>query len=105
MRVTLWLRSCVLPDLSKLAPLERLLHWYTPKHVDEAWAQLGAGEIIRLVDAHLSRSRRMRGRLIVDGRNQYDPQQLQALGFDYAGVGRGAADALPQDCAEATLAA
>jgi len=34
---------------------------------------------------------RMRGRLIVDGRNQYDPAQLAAMGFDYAGVGRGAA--------------
>jgi UDPglucose 6-dehydrogenase len=33
---------------------------------------------------------RMRGRLIVDGRNQYDPAQLRAMGFDYAGVGRGA---------------
>jgi UDPglucose 6-dehydrogenase len=34
---------------------------------------------------------RMRGRLIVDGRNQYDPQQMRALGFEYCGVGRGAA--------------
>ena len=48
---------------------------------------------------------RMRGRLIVDGRNQYDPEQLRTLGYDYTGVGRGAANALPQDCAEATLAA
>ncbi len=34
---------------------------------------------------------RMRGRLIIDGRNQYDPRQMRALGFDYCGVGRGAA--------------
>ena len=34
---------------------------------------------------------RMRGRLIVDGRNQYDPQQMRGLGFEYCGVGRGAA--------------
>ncbi len=34
---------------------------------------------------------RMHGRLIVDGRNQYDPQQMRALGFEYCGVGRGAA--------------
>lgn len=34
---------------------------------------------------------RMRGRLIIDGRNQYDPQQMRALGFEYCGVGRGAA--------------
>jgi UDPglucose 6-dehydrogenase len=33
---------------------------------------------------------RMRGNLIIDGRNQYDPRQLRALGFDYRGVGRGA---------------
>ncbi|MBX9906067.1 MAG: UDP-glucose/GDP-mannose dehydrogenase family protein [Burkholderiales bacterium] len=38
---------------------------------------------------------RMRGRLIVDGRNQYDPQQMLALGFEYRGVGRGAALAQP----------
>ncbi len=35
--------------------------------------------------------RRMRGRLIVDGRNQYDPQQMRTLQFDYWGVGRGVA--------------
>ena len=38
---------------------------------------------------------RMRGRLIIDGRNQYDPQQMLALGFEYRGVGRGAASAQP----------
>lgn len=50
--------------------------------------------------------RRLRGRLIVDGRNQYDPARLRALGFDYAGVGRGTAqDAVPEARAEAPLAA
>lgn len=34
---------------------------------------------------------RMRGRLVVDGRNQYDPQRMRALGFEYCGVGRGGA--------------
>lgn len=62
MRATLWVRSCVLPDLSRLTPLERLLRWYTPHRVDAAWARLGAAEIIRLVDAHLAGYRRMRGR-------------------------------------------
>lgn len=38
---------------------------------------------------------RMRGRLIIDGRNQYDPQQMLAMGFEYRGVGRGAALAQP----------
>jgi UDPglucose 6-dehydrogenase len=33
--------------------------------------------------------RLMRQPLIVDGRNIYDPQRLQALGFRYLGVGRG----------------
>ncbi|MDP2396731.1 MAG: UDP-glucose/GDP-mannose dehydrogenase family protein [Burkholderiales bacterium] len=49
--------------------------------------------------------RSMRGRLIVDGRNQYDPAQLRNLGFDYVGVGRGARDAMPETSAETTLAA
>ena len=30
----------------------------------------------------------MKGNLIIDGRNQYDPQHLQALGFEYVGIGR-----------------
>lgn len=33
---------------------------------------------------------RMSGNLIIDGRNQYDPGQLRAQGFEYCGVGRGA---------------
>ncbi|MGE0558611.1 MAG: UDP-glucose/GDP-mannose dehydrogenase family protein [Burkholderiales bacterium] len=44
---------------------------------------------------------RMKGRLIVDGRNQYDPELLCRLGFDHAGVGRGAASARLQQEAEA----
>ncbi len=31
---------------------------------------------------------RMRGRLIVDGRNIYDPAAVREAGFDYAGIGR-----------------
>ncbi len=51
--------------------------------------------------------RRMRGRLVVDGRNQYDPSQLRVLGFEYAGVGRGHVPPAPhpQALADATLAA
>lgn len=30
----------------------------------------------------------MRGRLLVDGRNLYEPQEIRELGFEYAGVGR-----------------
>jgi UDPglucose 6-dehydrogenase len=33
----------------------------------------------------------MRGRTIMDGRNLWVPERLQALGFDYFGVGRGVA--------------
>jgi UDPglucose 6-dehydrogenase len=32
--------------------------------------------------------RRMRHRLLVDGRNMLDPQELRALGFEYEGIGR-----------------
>ncbi|OGT54406.1 MAG: UDP-glucose 6-dehydrogenase [Gammaproteobacteria bacterium RIFCSPHIGHO2_12_FULL_42_10] len=31
----------------------------------------------------------MRRHLVIDGRNQYDPKQLRAAGFEYYGVGRG----------------
>ncbi len=31
----------------------------------------------------------MRGRMIFDGRNQYDPKQVQAAGFQYTAIGRG----------------
>ena len=31
---------------------------------------------------------RMRRRIIVDGRNLYDPAQVRAAGFSYEGVGR-----------------
>jgi UDPglucose 6-dehydrogenase len=30
----------------------------------------------------------MKGRIIIDGRNQYDPAQVKAAGFDYTGIGR-----------------
>jgi UDPglucose 6-dehydrogenase len=30
----------------------------------------------------------MKGRVLVDGRNLYDPARLRALGFAYASVGR-----------------
>ncbi len=31
----------------------------------------------------------MRGKIIFDGRNQYDPNHIRAAGFDYYGIGRG----------------
>lgn len=30
----------------------------------------------------------MRGHFIIDGRNQYDPKQVKAAGFEYSGIGR-----------------
>ena len=35
--------------------------------------------------------RALRTAVIFDGRNQYDPDELRALGFDYYGIGRGRA--------------
>lgn len=33
----------------------------------------------------------MKQRIIIDGRNQYDPEQMRSAGFDYYGIGRGLA--------------
>jgi UDPglucose 6-dehydrogenase len=33
--------------------------------------------------------KRLRGPVIFDGRNQYDPQEVRSLGFEYYGIGRG----------------
>jgi UDPglucose 6-dehydrogenase len=35
--------------------------------------------------------RKLRTAVIFDGRNQYDPADVATLGFEYYGIGRGAA--------------
>jgi UDPglucose 6-dehydrogenase len=37
--------------------------------------------------------RKLRAPAVFDGRNQYDPSDLKAAGFEYYGIGRGAAPA------------
>jgi UDPglucose 6-dehydrogenase len=37
--------------------------------------------------------KRLRAAAVFDGRNQYDPSDLAAAGFEYYGIGRGAAPA------------
>ena len=37
----------------------------------------------------------MRQRVVFDGRNLYDPAQLQSLGFEYQGIGRGRSGVAP----------
>jgi len=56
----------------------------------------GADALIVVTDwnefKHLSLSRLrqvMRQPIVVDGRNIYDPKEMEALGFIYRGVGRG----------------
>ena len=39
------------------------------------------------LDLHRVRER-MRGRLLVDGRNLFDPERVRAAGLEYVGVGR-----------------
>jgi hypothetical protein len=62
LRLAVWARSVVLPDLSRLAPLETLLRWYTPRDASPPWAGLSEYVILAHIDRHLARCRRMRGR-------------------------------------------
>ena len=62
LRARLWLRSAILPDLSKWAELETLLMWYTPRRTCAAWRRYEAAEILAAIDQHLAGCRRMRGR-------------------------------------------
>jgi hypothetical protein len=62
MRLTVWARSVVLPDLTRAAPLERLLRWYTPRSTAPAWQRRDVAEILAHIDRHLAGCRRMRGR-------------------------------------------
>lgn len=61
-RLAVWARSVVLPDLTRLAALERLLRWYTPRGPSAAWSHLSEREILDSLDRHLAGCRRMRGR-------------------------------------------
>ena len=54
------------------------------------WKVYRAADFMRL-------RQRLRGLLVIDGRNQYDPQAMARLGYEYCGVGRGLA--LPSRCA------
>jgi hypothetical protein len=62
LRLAVWVRSVILPDLSRVAPLERLLRWYTPRSAAPAWRHFGPDEILAHIDHHLAGCRRMRGR-------------------------------------------
>lgn len=62
LRLAVWARSVVLPDLTRAAPLERILRWYTPRATATEWQRRGVAEILAHIDAHLAGCRRMRGR-------------------------------------------
>ena len=56
---------------------------------ESADAILIATEWPQFLSLDLPRLReRMRGRLLVDGRNLFDPARVRAAGFEYVGVGR-----------------
>lgn len=42
---------------------------------------------LRMLDIDRARQL-MRGRIVIDGRNQFDPVELKAAGFEYEGIGR-----------------
>lgn len=48
------------------------------------WKVYRAADFMRL-------RQRLRALLVIDGRNQYDPQAMSRLGYEYCGVGRGLA--------------
>jgi hypothetical protein len=62
LRLAVWTRSVLLPDLSRVVPLERLLRWYTPRKPSVAWRPYSAEQILAHLDGHLRCCRRMRGR-------------------------------------------
>jgi hypothetical protein len=62
LRATIWLRSVILPDLSRWMPLERLLESYSPRVEAPAWGKLSAESILFHIDQHLKKCPRMRGR-------------------------------------------
>ncbi len=61
-RWRMWLRSAVLPDLTRLVRLERVLKWYTPAQVLPELAGCSPATIWAAVDAHMRGRWRMRGR-------------------------------------------
>ena len=67
------------------------------EYVEDAYEALdGADAVVLLTEWNVYRGldlkemqRRMRGRVFVDLRNVYEPDQMRALGFEYTCVGRG----------------
>ena len=67
------------------------------EYVEDVWEALdGADAVVLLTEWNVYRGldldevrRRMRGRVFVDLRNVYEPEQMRALGFEYTCVGRG----------------
>ena len=67
------------------------------EYAEDVWEALdGADAVVLLTEWNVYRGldlqevgRRMRGRVFVDLRNVYDPDQMRSLGFEYTCVGRG----------------
>ena len=55
------------------------------------WKHFWAPDFAQLAD-------KMNQKVIVDGRNLYDPKKMSALGFDYLAVGRGAEAGMLEEC-------
>jgi UDPglucose 6-dehydrogenase len=83
-------------NFSRLLPQEQ--HPGLTLAADHWAALLGADGLLILTEwdlfrvAPLELRRRLRGRLVVDGRNLLDPDQVAAVGLQYLGVGRGRAE-------------
>jgi UDPglucose 6-dehydrogenase len=87
------------PEALEAAQNELPLHWLENGHVTlvrhqyEALEQVDALALVtewkpfRHPDFHAMKNL-MKQPIIFDGRNQYDPQNLQEDGFEYFGIGR-----------------
>ena len=74
-------------DVTRPADLDRAFAAHAIGAVVHFAALIEVGESVRAPDLG-ELARRMKRKVVFDGRNQYSPQKLRGAGFEYFGVGR-----------------